>query len=115
MADKEEVSLDDIAYIINAFGISQLKTDRLEKFVLRNFLRLTPKQSAQIMIQAGHWIEEPEIVEICEKVLASNISEITAERGGQTLLFQAWKGFLSSTHSREKIILLLQSKIVQDF
>lgn len=43
MADKDEISLDDIAFIINAFGNSGISTDRLERFVLRNFLRLTPK------------------------------------------------------------------------
>ena len=46
MADKSEISLDDIAHIIQAFGLSGIPTNKLERFVLRNFLKLTPKQSA---------------------------------------------------------------------
>lgn len=64
------------------------------------------------MINGGQWIKEPELVEICEKVLASDVSDIASEKGGPTLLFQTWKGFLSSDHSREKIIHLLQNKVV---
>tara|TARA_B110000285_G_scaffold54314_1_gene61868 strand:+ start:468 stop:752 length:285 start_codon:yes stop_codon:yes gene_type:complete len=67
------------------------------------------------MIQSGHFIKEVELVEICEKVLASEISSIASERGGPSLLFEAWKGFMASDHSRTKIIELLQAKIVREF
>lgn len=67
------------------------------------------------MIQSGHFIQDVELVEICEKVLASEISSIASERGGPSLLFEAWKGFMASDHSRTKIIELLQAKIVREF
>ena len=43
MASKNEISLDDIPYVLSAFGNSRILTDKLERFVIKNFLRLTPK------------------------------------------------------------------------
>jgi hypothetical protein len=46
-----------------------------------------------MVILAGAYIQNPEVIEICEKLLVSNIDMLQAEEGGASLLLEAFEGF----------------------
>jgi hypothetical protein len=86
----------------------------LEKYAIEKFLSLTPNQCANIMVQNGHKMINVELVEICEKIVAAGLDQISAQDGGPSIVLEALKGFLSSLHSRDKIIELLAQRVVRD-
>lgn len=88
--------------------------NKLEKLALEKFLTLTPNQCANIMVQNGHFIQNVELVEICEKIVASGLDQISAQEGGTSIVLEALKGFLLSDHSRAKIVELLAQRVVRD-
>ena len=67
------------------------------------------------MIHSGSHIKDCELVEICEKIVHSGIDQISHQENGASDLFETYKGFMSSHHSRSKIIQFLQDRIVRDF
>jgi hypothetical protein len=56
------------------------------------------------MIYSGDTIEDPELVEICDRVIASSLDNISRELGGPSLVYLVYKGFLDNKHSRSKIV-----------
>lgn len=42
MAEKNELSLDDVPHVIRALAASGMETDHVEKMAIRSFLSLTP-------------------------------------------------------------------------
>lgn len=86
----------------------------LEKYAIDKFLSLTPNQCANIMVQNGPQILDPELVEICEKIVASGLDQISSQEDGASIVFETLKGFLSSNHSRTKIVELLVHRVVRD-
>ena len=67
------------------------------------------------MVQCGPVIESIELVEICEKIVAHGLGQLSQQEGGAIVVYETWKGFLSSQHSRPKIIELLSERVVTDF
>jgi hypothetical protein len=104
MAENDEISLDDLPFVISAYGNLEMDTAHFQKAAVRKFLSLTPTQCANMMIYSGSFIEDPELVEICEKVVASGVSDISSHQGGPSFLFETLKGFMSSPNSRDKIV-----------
>jgi hypothetical protein len=86
----------------------------LENFAIEKFLSLTPNQCANIMVQNGHFIQNNELVEICEKIVAAGLDQISSQEGGPSIVLEALKGFLLSSYSRSKIIELLAQRVVRD-
>ena len=66
------------------------------------------------MIHSGQHIKNPELVEICEKLVVNGLNEIALQRDGHSMLLQAFNGFCSNEHSRSKVLNVLIAKITED-
>jgi len=66
------------------------------------------------MIECGPNIERAELVEICEKIVAQGLNELSEQDLDGERILETWKGFMSSKHSRVNIIELLLQPIVRD-
>lgn len=98
--DSNEISMDNLPHFISAYGKVAHKIDDgekvqeiLETYALKNFDQLTATQSVNMVILGGSYIQNPELIEICEKLLVSNIDMLQAEEGGASLLLEALEGF----------------------
>jgi hypothetical protein len=68
-----------------------------------------------MVILAGAYIQNPELIEVCEKLFVDNIDMLQAEEGGASFILEAMEGFQSSVHSRPKIFEVLVARLANDF
>lgn len=76
----EDILLDDLPHVLRAYWqIGDVETAKsLEAIAIEKFLSLTPNQCANIMVQSGSSIHNAELVEICEKIVASGLDQISS-------------------------------------
>jgi hypothetical protein len=67
---------------------------KLIQHLLRNFINMTVHQAAALIIYSHDCIDSAELVQICEKVIAASLGDLSKELGGTTYILQIYKGFL---------------------
>ena len=103
-----------MAFIIKATGHDESIREQLEQYILQRFLNLTIHQTAGLIINCGDIIDNQELIEVCEKVVASGIDEYSNMKHGTSYLFQIYKGFSRSEYSRSNIFELLLNRLIKD-
>mmetsp|Transcript_10049 Transcript_10049/g.16927 ORF Transcript_10049/g.16927 Transcript_10049/m.16927 type:complete len:221 (+) Transcript_10049:1074-1736(+) len=75
---------------------------------------MTSSQAIILITYAGEFLSSAELVEVCEKVIAFNLNEISSMMQGTSVLLGVFKGFVASKYSRDKILMLLIERISRD-
>jgi hypothetical protein len=66
-----------------------------------------------MIIECGSSIRDPEVVEVCEKLVGHNLSEFYLLENGAEQVLSLYEGFMSNEHSRPKIIEILLASITE--
>jgi hypothetical protein len=70
--------------------------------------------AAELIIQYGEMIQQPELVEILEKRVANGIDDLIQVNGVASLI-PIYDGFSINIHSRPKILQFMSDTIVNEF
>ena len=112
--------LEELPHIMKAYhtanveGEYDLLIDMLEEYTLKNFMSMTPSLAAQLIITCGEHLHSAQLVEICEKLIASGLSQMYHQENGAETILLVYQGFLQSKHTRSKIIELLLENITEN-
>jgi hypothetical protein len=109
-----KLDTSDVPFILSACVENENLRQLLCNHLVQNFINLTVYQAAAVMIHGGAAIDNAELVEICDRIIVSNLESTSKELGGTSFLFQVFKGFLDNKHSRPKVIQLLMAELAKD-
>ena len=85
----------------------------MEAYCLNNFDKISAEQASELIILCSHCIENPELIEVCERIIGTNI-DFLHEECGASFVLEILLGFGQSEFSRQKILSLLKSRIISD-
>ena len=112
-----QISFDDIPFILKAVNVNECDVNiihDIETDLVNNFTRITAVQAANLIIHCGQHIRNPELVEICEKLVVNGLDEVALHKDGPSMLLQVLFGFCSSEYTRYKVVEVLIAKITED-
>jgi hypothetical protein len=88
--------------------------DNLEDFLLERSGSLPADVAAKVVIEYGESIQDPELTECLEKIVAYSLDDLVLQEDSEFLL-SLFQRFMTTKHIRPKIMLLLIDKIVEEF
>ena len=117
---EKAIPFDAMPYLLQAFLASNLKVSPslrsdLESYVIQNYQNLTPHQAAQLIISAGPLVQNPELIEICEKIIGHGIHQLLDSPYGAQNLLSLFDSMLGCQASRPKMIALLVDTLASEF
>lgn len=117
---EKAIPFDAVPYLMQAFLAANLQVapslrSDLESYVIQNYQNLTPHQAAQLIISAGPLIKNPELIEICEKIIGHGIHQLVDSPYGVHNVLSLFGSLLGCQAARPKTIDLLSEAIVAEF
>jgi hypothetical protein len=88
--------------------------ENLEDFLLERTGSLTADVAVKVVIAYGESIQNPELTEGLEKIIAESLDDLVLQEDSEFLL-RMYRGFMATNHVRPKILLLLVDRIVEKF
>jgi len=88
--------------------------DEVEGYFLKNATHMPAGLAARMISTCAAAIRDPEVVEVCEKLVAHGLNEMYLQERGAETVYQVYTGFMTSQHARPKIIELLLARITEN-